>query len=153
MTLAVSYLRCSHRWWVCMLGLQWLRSGASTGDNDPSFVMLLMHTLAAVGPGRHHRPPHSNKNQCAGQQHRCSRCRWSCECSILFCWFVGCAHFKRWIMLIACSGIPASALAVAGSCVGEIMSMGRCGRDIIASLYMPHAVLLAVGRLLLELHP
>ena len=155
MTFAVSYLRCSRRWRVCMLGLQWPRSGALTDDNAPSFVVLLMHALAAVGPGRHQQPPHSNKNQCAGQQHRCGRYRWSCECSIFCCWFVGCAHFQSRAILIACSGTLASAPAVVGSCVGEVMILGRCGRDIIASVYTPHAVLHAVGRpqLLLELHP
>ncbi len=154
-TFAVSFLRCSRRSWVSMLGLQWLRSGAPTDDNAPSFVVLLMHALAAVGPGRHNQPPHSNKNQCAGQQHRCGRCRWSCECSIICCWFVGCAHFQKRPMLIACSGTPASAPAVAGSCVGDIMITGRCGRDIIACVCMPHAVPHAVGRpqLLLEPNP
>ena len=72
-----------------------------------------------------------------------------------FCWVVGCAHFQRWSMLIVCSTTPASAPAVAGSCVGDIMVRGRCGRDIIASVCMPHVVLFAVGRrqLFLELHP
>ena len=75
------------------------------------FFMLLMHTLAAVGPGRHQQPRHSNKNQCTRQQYHCGCRRWSCECWIFYCW-VACGIIPK--VLIACSTTPASALAVAG---------------------------------------